>query len=1076
MPFNPFLDDDGDGTWSDIEAETDSQHGVTSQHPESSASPSPRLRAQIIELDSEASDGEENTAENTNIVPSEDVTIATVEQEHGNVEHSGDAILLLDREDPESPENINLLNEFIKSPVKVEGPDVDSIAGREPRDPLHDAIAHGEVAGATIIEETSLGCERCLKMNRQCDGIEPRCGWCVIHKKRCTWPATEISRADFYRVEQARRATSSIASSSSAMPTPRKVPDTNSATPKSGSTPTRFHREMEQTLDRLAQRNSDLNPQAQHNKDLLFSDILPEPELHGDSDSREVSQRRVHTLQYLDLCDSDSSGPPSLDNPCHHCTVGKRRDCKGERPCQSCSKHGRQCFDYNPNRRKKFFPRRGNKVRTSDRLEEHRLMDSIKKSSTEQNTYVETGDTTETDPDVSERDIEQSRIVTSALHSEYQPRPYDDALIRGKQQGLTSEKIKKRMHLRESTLTLRGRWLQLVRWGVVEPIPTLNDHRFLPTGAKPPISDRKSEVAAYRGAQDSPSLPPGPQAKLRWDCRPCKQNGRRCNRELPCKACVDHGSGQKCCFTGGSGGGGGSARHLYQSEEQGPASIAHSPIANQIPNIRMVNADPSDTRVVFCNQCTKCHKTCDTMLPCDRCQIRGIGHLCSYSARYVPATDPLSKAQTALMDLKLPAASDNGRTAQTDSGYSTLSPITSALLVETRPRGSPSKATAQPLTRHIISDSDSDDDAFADIVHEDETETIQVSRSNRPTPTVRDSIAQLLKSREGQSTSNAHKRKASEVFSTLDIAGFQQSSHKRVRRGSEEAPWRPSGGAKSTVRRREVRPATRLSTSTIDRRPYTGSPTTAPLRKPLEGFSKDDPAPVPPEEVPSIVREVFANMSKDVFLDILPETSGPGAKAFKRLGVSMKQPDEYSMSVLAVRNRERRAEMSDLEAMLEVREKSDTDAKRRVTRAAAQDPLTQWESMSEAQQEDLRQARNSAIMKRRDDDGRSANYFANQILKLATSCVGETAMLQYLMQSRKARLKVMSIFDDLVKLEEDGRLRLIAGKGHDMGDVGPATSLTDDEDDLEISSLSCEWQGCTRCFGTRDGLEVSSSR
>ena len=37
-------------------------------------------------------------------------------------------------------------------------------------------------------------------------------------------------------------------------------------------------------------------------------------------------------------------------------------------------------------------------------------------------------------------------------------------------------------------------------------------------------------------------------------------------------------------------------------------------------------------------------------------------------------------------------------------------------------------------------------------------------------------------------------------------------------------------------------------------------------------------------------------------------------------------------------------------------------------------------------------------------------------------------MLHFLLQSEKARRKVMKLFDGLVRLEEDGRLRLLAGE------------------------------------------------
>lgn len=118
-------------------------------------------------------------------------------------------------------------------------------------------------------------------------------------------------------------------------------------------------------------------------------------------------------------------------------------------------------------------------------------------------------------------------------------------------------------------------------------------------------------------------------------------------------------------------------------------------------------------------------------------------------------------------------------------------------------------------------------------------------------------------------------------------------------------------------------------------------------------------------------------------------------------------------------------------------------------------------------------------MKQRDEAGRSASFFANQLLDLATSCVGETAMLQFLMQSRKARLKVLGLFDDLVSLEEDGKLRLKAGVNSIAADVGPIqtdlqqSSSRQPEHASGRSNFHCEWNDCARCFNTVEDLDVS---
>ncbi|KAJ9616520.1 hypothetical protein H2200_000239 [Cladophialophora chaetospira] len=1150
MPFNPLVDIEGDGSWTDLEADTDSQHAASPPHPESSASPSPHLRAQIIDL-SEDSDQEDDVADlpNTSLNNNETINADGEEDVKPVQPENGNSVLETTQEKPENLEPVDLLTEFLRNPTKRDTENDDRNIKREnlrPREslrPPENPFDNNEVGQATRADVIDLECEFCLRSHKRCDGFNPVCGLCSRRRRECIWPSVKLTRAEFHKLERERKASSFATSSPNDIKSPGHTdPRLGRPVARQENAATTFHHEMERTLNRMAEGEVDPYHEPGQNKDLVFSDVLPEAQNQNDPgggrDNPAHESRR--TVQYLDLCDSDSTTTPPRDNSCHHCIVGKKKSCNGERPCQSCFKYGWRCFDLDPKLKRKYRPRK----RKSEPSQARRTDTSSKPSPIKSNTRDDADETShETESDVSLSERAQPRYTAATgSHPKYHPFPYDDALIRGKRLGLSSNQIKVQMNLQVSSATLRHRWLHLVKWGIVEPVPQFPWRHIKPLTTEAPILDNKARSASLQGVQRTHESPEGAPRQFSFDCAPCRQNDRHCSRRLPCTACLDHGQGQKCYYKGDFGGGGGSAKHLYQTAAQASPSVPSvvGQGSSQLTKVRMRNADRFDTRTVFCDQCTKCHSTCDTMLPCDRCELRGIGHLCSYSDRYVPVIGtsfvpngtfldevapaitrsvPPSSAQSPSKGVKIrmvnadpnetrvvfcdgctkchqpcdanlpcsrceakgaecsyskryiPAASENGSTSITDSGYSTLSPITSALLVETKPNRTPSKSQAQPITRNIISDSESDGEMLADIVHEEDPtqhDTIQVSRFNEPNPSMRGNNVQVVKTRDGKWMLNSQKRKASllPVESFMDL---EQPPQKRARRGSDEAPWRPSGGGKATLRRSDDRPITRLSTSAVERRSYAKSPTAAP-----SGWDKeDDLDDVRPEDVPSAIREVFANMPKDVFLDAFPDASGRGARPLGRLGTKAKQPDEYSTSAFATSLREKRAAMSDLEAILMLRENADATVMRRVMKAVDNDPLIRWENMGEAEQEALRESKRKTIIKQRDDAGRSANYFANQILKLATSCVGETAILQFLMQSRKARLKVIGLLDDLVSLEEDGRLKLKAGRrgiakheGESRSESRQQPSTSHDEHDLGPENLQCEWQGITFAIST----------
>ncbi|ETI19967.1 hypothetical protein G647_08982 [Cladophialophora carrionii CBS 160.54] len=114
----------------------------------------------------------------------------------------------------------------------------------------------------------------------------------------------------------------------------------------------------------------------------------------------------------------------------------------------------------------------------------------------------------ETDSDGSEFGSEKLHpFLASTAHGNYQPKPYDDALIRGKRQGLTSSQIKQRLNLEPATSTLKNPWRLLLQWGIVDAVPTLIGKNFYPPPAKAPVSTHSSRDASKQTAKDVSDVP-----------------------------------------------------------------------------------------------------------------------------------------------------------------------------------------------------------------------------------------------------------------------------------------------------------------------------------------------------------------------------------------------------------------------------------------------------------------------------------------------------------------------------------------------------------------------------------------
>jgi hypothetical protein len=342
------------------------------------------------------------------------------------------------------------------------------------------------------------------------------------------------------------------------------------------------------------------------------------------------------------------------------------------------------------------------------------------------------------------------------------------------------------------------------------------------------------------------------------------------------------------------------------------------------------------------------------------------------------------------------------------------------------------------------SDTDSDDEIDGDIAHEEgldaeEKSTIAVPPTDVPAPSsvrhnripphiqyaggpprLRDTNLSRIAHKYGE-VGWTRKRAASE---DPDLGDSYQFRQKRGKLGTPETAWKPSGRTAKQALGRDVddRLNTRLAsaTSTSRRRLYDDE----------EGGQDSSVADEPiirPEHVPSTIREVFANLEHDIVLDIMPDIPGRGRRMLQGLGMKFKQPWEYSTRPESVRRREVSENRSDLETILELRESADKTALKRQVRNLQQDPDVQWDSMTAQEQEQLKEKKYAEVMAQRDQEGRSANRFMQRVTDLAVSCVGEKAMLGFLLQSHKARKKVLGLLEDFCRLDEDGKLRLVAG-------------------------------------------------
>ncbi len=450
------------------------------------------------------------------------------------------------------------------------------------------------------------------------------------------------------------------------------------------------------------------------------------------------------------------------------------------------------------------------------------------------------------------------------------------------------------------------------------------------------------------------------------------------------------------------------------------------------PKVQMVNADPEDIRLVICEPCRRGHSRCDGMLPCQRCSEspRYKGAQCVYrTGQYVSVGSTKSEAAASSVSLQSAPALVNG------------------LVPDLTSRPGSHKQHEAATSPDEWSDADSDSEIDGDIAHEEELDdeeepTIEVAPTGVPVPSParrngipppRQYAGGTPRLRDTDLPGTTHKycdeprRRKRAACEDSDI-GHSLSRQKRVKLGPPETTQKPSSGAGKRALGRDVedRPITRSITAT----------STARRRSSDDEGDGHDPAVaeetmIRPEHVPSTIRQVFANLEHDIVLDIMPDLPSCGRHTLQGLGTKTKMPWAYSTKPAAVKKRELSENRSDLAMLLDLRERADQNALHRLVRNLQQDPDVHWDLMTVQEQEQLKKKRFAEVMAQREQEGRSANQFMQRVIDLVISCVGEKALFGFLLQSRRAKQRVLGLLEEFCRLDEDGKLRLVAGGNGD---------------------------------------------
>jgi hypothetical protein len=238
----------------------------------------------------------------------------------------------------------------MKDPTNGDRPHGGLQAGQIKLDSAEIPSVGGKVDVSENVEAIDLECERCLRDLGRCDGVVPICGRCAaLRSTHCQWPSADLPRARLRMSDRLRRVPSSTP------PSPRYA---KSATPK-GLVPSQNTgwTDLAPSIDNpgrlepysdLVQTDVTSHNDSNQVKDLVFSDVLPTTTIEDEANAQHrASPKPPRTMKYLDLCNSDPTTASPSPKKCRHCTTSGSK-CDGERPCHSCVKYRRHCYDNNP--------------------------------------------------------------------------------------------------------------------------------------------------------------------------------------------------------------------------------------------------------------------------------------------------------------------------------------------------------------------------------------------------------------------------------------------------------------------------------------------------------------------------------------------------------------------------------------------------------------------------------------------------------------------------------------------------------------------------------------------------------
>ncbi|KIW16331.1 hypothetical protein PV08_06382 [Exophiala spinifera] len=152
------------------------------------------------------------------------------------------------------------------------------------------------------------------------------------------------------------------------------------------------------------------------------------------------------------------------------------------------------------------------------------------------------------------------------------------------------------------------------------------------------------------------------------------------------------------------------------------------------------------------------------------------------------------------------------------------------------------------------------------------------------------------------------------------------------------------------------------------------------------------------------------------------------------VGPRRKSSDNYSKSKSAIQSLEKWHNLDGLQRVFRRREMADNTAMYEAMQKINRQPI--WDRLTEDEKERIRTDEKKAVLQRRFEQGKSHSYFVAQLIDVCKQCgVTECDMLNMVLSKLpKARAAVIDLFNDVVEVDESGKLTIIKPPAGKVGD------------------------------------------